>query len=113
MHAYVTGHTHIPELTTVDGALYANAGCGGGLLHRRPGRGPFPDAFIIARNVSWVELDAGVELVARLVQGLRGGRPAGRPGALGHRARRPGAGGPTVVRQLSPVGAPAPTVLVT
>jgi predicted phosphodiesterase len=67
--AYVTGHTHIPELSERGGILYANPGCGGGLLHRRPGRGPLPAAHVVVRHVSWVELDAGADIAARLVWG--------------------------------------------
>lgn len=67
--AYVSGHTHIPELADHDGVLYANPGCGGGRLHRRPGRGPLPDAHVVVSHVSWVELDAGPDLEARLVWG--------------------------------------------
>ncbi len=67
--AYVTGHTHIPELSDRGPVVYANPGCGGGLLHRRPGRGPLPAAHVVARHVSWVEVEAGAELVARLVWG--------------------------------------------
>lgn len=67
--AYVTGHTHIPELSERGGIIYANPGCGGGLLHRRPGRGPLPDAHAVVRHVSWIELDAGPDIAARLVWG--------------------------------------------
>jgi predicted phosphodiesterase len=67
--AYVTGHTHIPELAERGGILYANPGCGGGLLHRRPGRLGLPDAHVVVRHVSWVELDAAEDLLARLSWG--------------------------------------------
>jgi predicted phosphodiesterase len=67
--AYVTGHTHIPELSERGAVLYANPGCGGGLLHRRPGRGPLPDAHVVVRHVSWIEVDAGADIAARLVWG--------------------------------------------
>lgn len=66
---YVTGHTHIPELVELADVVYANPGCGGGLLHRREGRGPLPAAYAVAHHVSWVELDAAEALVGRLVWG--------------------------------------------
>ena len=67
--AYVTGHTHIPELAERGRIIYANPGCGGGRLHRRPGRGPLPDAHAVVRHVSWIEIDAGPDLAARLMWG--------------------------------------------
>lgn len=63
----VTGHSHEAELVELGGVVYANPGCGGGLLHRRTGRGPLPDVFTVARHVSWVELEADAGLRARLI----------------------------------------------
>lgn len=97
---YVTGHTHIPELVDLDGVVYANPGCGGGLLHRRPGRGPLPAAFAVARHVSWVELDAGPTLTARLVWGHEEAPGLTRAERWATRPARPAPVEPTVVAAL-------------
>lgn len=68
---YVSGHTHDPELTDLGGAFYANTGCGGHLLHRRPGRLGLPPAFSRARMVSWLELEAGAQLRSALHVGYQ------------------------------------------
>jgi len=65
----ITGHTHMPELTDLGAGFYANTGCGGAVIHRRIGRAGLPDAFSVARHVSWVELEAGASLHVRLYVG--------------------------------------------
>ena len=106
--AYVTGHTHIPELGVAGGVLYANAGCGGNVLHRRPGRGPLPDAFVAARHVSWVELVAGASLEAALVVGFEEVGPLGRVERAATRPAPPGPVRPAVVARLDRVGVHPP-----
>lgn len=95
--AYVTGHTHIPELAERGGIIYANPGCGGGRLHRRPGRGPLPDAHAVVRHVSWVEIDAGADLAARLVWGHAEAPGLTRAERWGTRPARPAPIDPVVV----------------
>jgi hypothetical protein len=102
---YVSGHTHIPEVTDLGPGLYANPGCGGGLLHRRPGRGPLPDAWVVARHVSWVELDAGAALEARLVVGHEEAPGTTRLERLATRPAPPGPPTPTVVATVVPAPA--------
>ena len=66
---YITGHTHEAELVDLGGAFYANSGCGGSVLERRPGRLGLPPAFAVSRRLSWIELEAGAALHARLLFG--------------------------------------------
>lgn len=101
---YVTGHTHIPELSELGAVVYANPGCGGGLLHRRAGRGPLPAAYSVAHHVSWVELDAAEVLSARLLWGH-----AEAPGVtrLERWATRPSAPAPVAPAVVATVGPPA------
>lgn len=100
--AYVSGHTHIPELRRLDRVLYANPGCGGGLVHRRPGRGPLPDAFVVVRHVSWVELDGGSDLEARLVVGQEEAPGASVLERLATRPAPAGPAAPAVVATAAP-----------
>jgi len=107
--AYVTGHTHIPELSERGPVLYANPGCGGGLLHRRPGRGPLPAAHVVVRHVSWIELDAADDLAARLVWGH-----SEAPGLtrIERWATRPAAPAPAEPTVVASIGRPSDAVLV-
>ncbi|MDQ6697881.1 MAG: phosphatidylglycerol lysyltransferase domain-containing protein, partial [Actinomycetota bacterium] len=66
---YISGHTHEAELVDLGGAFYANSGCGGSVLERRPGRFGLPAAFAVSRRLSWIELEAGAGLHARLLFG--------------------------------------------
>lgn len=111
--AYVTGHTHIPELGERGGILYANPGCGGGLLHRRPGRGPLPAAHVVARHVSWVEIDAGTDLAARLLWGHAEAPGLTRIERWATRPARPAPAEPTVVAAVDrrPATVAVPLVL--
>jgi len=110
--AYVTGHTHIPELAERGGILYGNAGCGGGLLHRRPGRGPLPDAHVVVRHVSWVEIDAAADLSARLVWGHEEVPGPTRVERWATHAARPAPAEPAVVAVVERRTAEAPAPLV-
>ena len=64
---YITGHTHQPELVDLGDGFYANTGGGGSVVERRRGRFGFPPAFAISRRLSWVEIEAGAGLHARLL----------------------------------------------
>ncbi len=64
---FISGHTHEAELTDLGDGFYANSGCGGAVLHRRTGRLGLPPAYAVAREISWVELEAGSSLHVRLL----------------------------------------------
>ncbi len=66
---YISGHTHDPELVDLGGGFYANSGCGGSVLERRPGRLGLPAAYAVSRRLSWIELEAGAGLHVRLLFG--------------------------------------------
>ncbi|MHB1536302.1 MAG: phosphatidylglycerol lysyltransferase domain-containing protein, partial [Acidimicrobiales bacterium] len=65
----VTGHSCAPELSSLGGGFYANAGCVSDVVGevdaRLPGLG-LPSVFLAHRQVAWVELEAGGELHVRL-----------------------------------------------
>jgi len=63
---YISGHTHEPELSDLGAGFYANSGCGGAVVHRRAGRLGLPAAYALAREVAWLELEAGSSLHVRL-----------------------------------------------
>ena len=68
----VTGCTRRAELTRVGAGFYANAGSCGDIVSEyapRFGGLGLPSPFLAARQVSWVELEAGNELHARLLYG--------------------------------------------
>lgn len=62
----ITGHTHRAELIDLGGGFYANSGCGGKRLHRRPGRFGLPPVFTVSRHTSWISIDVGPELQVNL-----------------------------------------------
>ncbi len=62
----VVAHTNIAELTNAGDAFFANVGCGGRVAVRRPGRFGAPDAWTVAHQQSWIELEAGAQLHVRL-----------------------------------------------
>ncbi len=67
--ALITAHTCRPELTHLGRSFYANVGCGSDLVTEVPSRLPglgLPPVFLGYRQTSWVELEAGNELHARL-----------------------------------------------
>jgi lysylphosphatidylglycerol synthetase-like protein (DUF2156 family) len=67
--ALITAHTCRPELTHLGRGFYANVGCGSDLVTEVPSRLPglgLPPVFLAYRQTSWVELEAGNELHARL-----------------------------------------------
>jgi lysylphosphatidylglycerol synthetase-like protein (DUF2156 family)/UDP-2,3-diacylglucosamine pyrophosphatase LpxH len=72
----ITGHTHLAELSPLADGFYANTGCCAEIVEESRSRfGPLP-VFRPVRQTSWIELEAGAELHARLVRG-RQPMPAG------------------------------------
>ncbi|HLI56659.1 MAG TPA: phosphatidylglycerol lysyltransferase domain-containing protein, partial [Actinomycetota bacterium] len=72
----ITGHTHFAELTPIGDGFYANTGCCAETLEESRARfGPLP-VFRPVRQTSWIELEAGADLHARLIRG-RQPMPAG------------------------------------
>ncbi len=68
----VTAHTKQPELTDIGGgAFYANCGTAGRVLERTEARSGLPAVFGARLRCSWLELEAGAELHARLWHGVR------------------------------------------
>jgi lysylphosphatidylglycerol synthetase-like protein (DUF2156 family) len=68
----VTAHTRRPELTDLGGgSFYANCGSGGRVVECVPARAGFPPVFVERLRCSWVELEAGADLHARLWHGVR------------------------------------------
>jgi lysylphosphatidylglycerol synthetase-like protein (DUF2156 family) len=68
----VTAHTRRPELTDLGGgSFYANCGSGGRVVERVEARAGLPPVFVERLRCSWVELEAGAELHARLWHGVR------------------------------------------
>jgi lysylphosphatidylglycerol synthetase-like protein (DUF2156 family) len=64
----VTGHTRQPELTLLGPGFYANPGAVAEVVDECPARLGLPPVFLHRRQLSWVELEAGAELHARLLQ---------------------------------------------
>ncbi len=64
----VTGHTRQPELTLLGPGFYANAGAVTEVVDECPARLGLPPVFLHRRQLSWIELEAGAELHARLLQ---------------------------------------------
>ncbi|MDP9332719.1 MAG: phosphatidylglycerol lysyltransferase domain-containing protein [Actinomycetota bacterium] len=68
----VTGHSGRAELTDLGGgAFYANCGTAGRTVDRVDTRGGLPAVYAARLRCSWVELEAGSELRARLWHGAR------------------------------------------
>ena len=63
----VTGHTLQPELARVGTGFYANTGACGEVIEERPSRLGLPPVFVHLQQVSWVEIEAGAEVHARLL----------------------------------------------
>ncbi|HEY1636209.1 MAG TPA: phosphatidylglycerol lysyltransferase domain-containing protein [Acidimicrobiales bacterium] len=64
----VTGHTRRPELSILGTGFYANPGAVAEVVDECPARLGLPPVFLHRRQLSWVELEAGAELHARLLQ---------------------------------------------
>jgi lysylphosphatidylglycerol synthetase-like protein (DUF2156 family) len=68
----ITGHSGLAELTDLgSGAFYANCGTASRTVDRVETRGGFPAVYAARLRCSWVELEAGSELRARLWHGAR------------------------------------------
>ncbi|HXQ61760.1 MAG TPA: phosphatidylglycerol lysyltransferase domain-containing protein [Acidimicrobiales bacterium] len=65
--ALVTGATLQAELTHLTPGVFACAGATGDVVEERPGRLGMPPVFLHCRQLSWVELETGAELHARLL----------------------------------------------
>jgi lysylphosphatidylglycerol synthetase-like protein (DUF2156 family) len=66
----ITGQTCRPEVTHLGPGFYANAGCGADVVTEYPSRLPglgLPSVFLPHRMLSWMELEAGNDLHARLL----------------------------------------------
>ena len=72
----VTGHTLQPELARVGQGFYANTGACGEVVEERPSRLGLPPVFVHLQQVSWVEIEAGAEVHARLLLSRNYLRPA-------------------------------------
>ncbi len=68
----ITGHSGRAELTDLgNGAFYANCGTAGRTVDRVDTRAGLPSVYAARLRCSWVELEAGSELRARLWHGAR------------------------------------------
>jgi lysylphosphatidylglycerol synthetase-like protein (DUF2156 family) len=68
----ITAHTRRPELTDLGGgSFYANCGSAGRVVECVRARGGFPPVFVERLRCSWIELEAGADLHARLWHGVR------------------------------------------
>ncbi len=68
----VTAHTRRAELTDLGGgAFYANCGSAGRVVERLPTRVGMPPVYGARLRCSWLELEAGADLHARLWHGAR------------------------------------------
>ncbi|MHB8439873.1 MAG: phosphatidylglycerol lysyltransferase domain-containing protein [Acidimicrobiales bacterium] len=82
MAGVVSGTSLQPELTDLGDAFFAATGALGEVVEEHPGRIGLPPVFLAHPQVSWVELETGAELHARLL--LARNDPArGEPGARG------------------------------
>jgi lysylphosphatidylglycerol synthetase-like protein (DUF2156 family) len=63
----ITGHTSRPELASLGNGFYANNGSGGIVVRPRSRRWGLPSVQVAERQISWVELEAGADLHARLL----------------------------------------------
>jgi len=76
----ITGHTHEPELSQVDGGFYANTGCATEVVRGRKARFGLPAPFLGVRRLSMVELKvsgSGLSVSLSLAE-----RPMGQPSLL-------------------------------
>jgi lysylphosphatidylglycerol synthetase-like protein (DUF2156 family) len=67
----VTGHTLQPELARIGTGFYANSGACGEVVEERASRLGLPPVFVHLQQVSWVEIEAGAQVHARLLLSRR------------------------------------------
>jgi len=72
----VTGHTLQAELSRVGTGFYANSGACGEVVEERDSRLGLPPVFVHIQQVSWVEIEAGAQVHARLLLARNYLRPA-------------------------------------
>ncbi len=72
----VTGHTLQPELARVGTGFYANSGACGEVVEERPSRLGLPPVFVHIQQLSWVEIEAGAQVHAKLLLARSYLRPA-------------------------------------
>jgi len=67
----VCGHTHHPELSSLDGGFYANTGSCTQVVDSVEARFGMPHVFLPRVQLTWVEMEPGDEWSIRLVEGRR------------------------------------------
>ncbi len=93
----VGGETLQAELTDLGGAFFASPGLAGEIVEEHPGRLGLPPVFLEHRQVSWIELETGAELHARLLSARSDAGPATRLERLAGRRHREHDAHPVVV----------------
>jgi lysylphosphatidylglycerol synthetase-like protein (DUF2156 family) len=84
----VSGATLQAELTDLGGAFFASPGAVGEVVEEHPGRLGLPPVFAEHRQASWIELETGAELHARLLLARYDDAPATLLERLANRHRR-------------------------
>ena len=84
----VSGATLQAELTDLGGAFFASPGAVGEVVEEHPGRIGLPPVFAEHRQTSWIELETGAELHARLLLARYDDAPATLLERLANRHRR-------------------------
>jgi lysylphosphatidylglycerol synthetase-like protein (DUF2156 family) len=68
----ISGHTLQPEMTRLGPGFFAATGAVGEVVGEHPAWLGLPSVFLRRKLVSWIELEAGAELHARLIHGTAG-----------------------------------------
>lgn len=84
----ISGATLQAELTDLGGAFFASPGAVGEVVEEHPGRLGLPPVFLEHRQASWVELETGAELHARLLMARNDAGPTTLLERLAGRRRR-------------------------
>jgi len=96
----IEGDTLQAELTDLGGAFFASPGVIGEVVEEYPGRLGLPPVFLEGRQMSWIELETGAELHARLLMARNDSGPATLLERLAARRHRSHDTHPTVVAAL-------------